>query len=240
MCLNQKSGTWTDVLNKLLHWSGCSVTYEQLLPSCLREHDAHHLKIKTSTVISCSSGCFTEKSEDMNCIFHPLQSWLLGASLSAASVFHGGLRNKPPKMNYRGVCCICVKSCSSLKQKRWSMAKSFLLPCACLVCLCTHPCLWFAPHIFLRVKVWMWLPVCLDPPFSLPLTPSVRCQQHIQLVEGRMIGVVDVVGGSNRAISQVPVQPTIPQGVSVNAEAHGVSAEKQGCLSKGIQCEGSC
>lgn len=48
------------------------------------------------------------------------------------------------------------------------------------------------------------------------------------------------MGGSNRAISQVPVQPTILRGVSVNAEAHGVSAEEQGCLSKDIQCEGSC
>lgn len=55
-----------------------------------------------------------------------------------------------------------------------------------------------------------------------------------------MIGVGAVVGGSNRAISHVSVQPTIPQGVNVNAEAHVVSGEEQGCLSKGIQCEGSC
>lgn len=86
----------------------------------------------------------------------------------------------------------------------------------------------------------MWLLVCLDPPFSLLLSPSVRCQQHVQSVERPRIGLDVVVGGSNRAISQVPVQPTIPQGVSVNAEAHGVSAEEQGCLSKCIQCEGSC
>lgn len=86
----------------------------------------------------------------------------------------------------------------------------------------------------------MWLLVCLDPPFSLPLSPSVRCQQHIQSRERPGIGLGTIVGGSNRAISQVPVQPTILRGVSVNAEAHGVSAEEQGCLSKGIQCEGSC
>lgn len=73
-----------------------------------------------------------------------------------------------------------------------------------------------------------------------PLSPSVRCQQHVRSAERPGIGLGAVVGGSNRAISQVPVQPTIPQGVSVNAEAHGVSAEEQGCLSKCIQCEGSC
>ncbi len=82
--------------------------------------------------------------------------------------------------------------------------------------------------------------MCLDPPFSLPLSPSVRCQQHVQAGERAEMGLGAMVGGSNRAISQVPVQPTIPQGVSVNAEAHGVSAEEQGCLSKCIQCEGSC
>lgn len=80
----------------------------------------------------------------------------------------------------------------------------------------------------------------LDPPFILLLKPSVRCQQHVQPVERARTGLGTVVGGSNRAISQVPVRWTIPQGVSVNAEAHGVSAGEQGCLSKCTQCEGSC
>lgn len=88
---------------------GSSVTFEQILPSSLRERGAHRLKIKTSTVISCSSGCFPKKSGDMNCIFHPLQSWLSRASLSVAFMFHGGLRNKPPKRrNRRGADQLCV------------------------------------------------------------------------------------------------------------------------------------
>lgn len=64
--------------------------------------------------------------------------------------------------------------------------------------------------------------------------------KHVQPVERAGTGLGTVVGGSNRAISQVPVRWTIPQGVSVNAEAHGVSAGEQGCLSKCTQCEGSC
>lgn len=35
-------------------------------------------------------------------------------------------------------------------------------------------------------------------------------------------------GGPNRAISQGPVQPSVPQGLGVNAEAHGVNAEERG------------
>lgn len=149
-----------------------------------------------------------------------------------------------------GVRISCVLYlCKPLFQPN-TKGEAWLNPFYFLVCVCEQP----RPRIFLYTHVsgsvfmcvgplaclWMWLLVCLDPPFSLPLSPSVRCQQHVQSRERPGIGLGAVVGGSNRAISQVPVQPTIPQGVSVNAEAHGVSAEEQGCLSKCIQCEGSC
>lgn len=104
-----RRAVWVVVMSRLLKRGGSSVTFEQSLPCSLRERGAHRLKIKTSTVISCSSGCFPKKSGDMNCILHPLQSWLSRAFLSVASMFHGGLRNKPPRRrNRRGADQLCV------------------------------------------------------------------------------------------------------------------------------------
>lgn len=117
---------------------------------------------------------------------------------------------------------MCVHTAASVYLLQLTCAGSVFLCAGLLACL------------------WMWLLVSLDPPFILLLKPSVRCQQHVQPVERAGTGRGTMVGGSNRAISQVPVRWTIPQGVNANAEAHGVSAEEQGCLSKCIQCEGSC
>lgn len=71
--------------SQLLFWAGClegegsSVTFERLLPSSLRECGAHRLKIKTSTVISCSSGCFPKKECRYELCFPPPLELIIGS-----------------------------------------------------------------------------------------------------------------------------------------------------------------
>lgn len=162
--------TWAAVVSRLLKWAGRSVTFEQILPSSLRERGAHRLKIKTSTVISCSSGCFTKKTRDMNCIFHPLQSWLLRARpFSGLHVSWWSQEQATKEAELEGcrsaVCCICVSHCSNQIQKGEAWLNPFYLLVRFL-CVCAHSRVHVPPFtciclcLFLCVLVYWWVSEC--------------------------------------------------------------------------------
>lgn len=62
-CGKNRGGKKKVEASRRLKQASRSVTFEQPLPSSLGERGAHRLKIKTSTVISCSSGCFPKKGK---------------------------------------------------------------------------------------------------------------------------------------------------------------------------------
>lgn len=184
----------------------------------------------------------------MNCIFPPPSELIIESQpFSGLHVSWWSQEQATKEAKIGGVRISCVLYlCKPLFQPN-TKGEAWLNPFYFLVsflCVCARvqarprvPVNTHVRGLFSCVLVWMWLLACSDPPLSLLLSPSACCQQSTR---GSRIGLGALVGGSNRAISQVPVQPTIPQGVSVNAEAHGVRAEEQGRLSECIQCAGSC
>lgn len=102
--------------------AGSAVTYEQILPYSLRESGAHRLKIKTSSVISCSSGCFRKKEWRYELYFPPPSELII-----ASQPFSGprvswwsqeqATKEEESEGSRSAVCCICVSHCSNRVQK---------------------------------------------------------------------------------------------------------------------------
>lgn len=128
--------------SRLLKSVVSAVTFEQILPSSLGERGAQHLKIKTSTVISCSSGCSTEKSADMNCISTPFRVdyWHPACRRPLCfTVVSGTHHTHTKKKKIRGVRISCVAHLyeplfqPNVKGDAWQIPFYFL---AWLVCVC--------------------------------------------------------------------------------------------------------
>lgn len=168
-----------------------------------------------------------------------------------ASVFHGGPGKKPPKRHkIAGARISCVLYlCKPLfqgntKGNAWLNPFYFLSSVCVCVCAPSYP---GSASISSPPPPRGSLPLSLHPPPPL-LSGPISGLSAARPVRTRVRGWdwVPRRGGSNRAISQAPVQPTVPQGVRADAEAGGAvrragaRTEEQGRLSKRTQREGSC